>query len=97
MAVEQMSRFMLSNKILLRRTLDTGSFSSLSAAGSVGQCVYQDEEAGWVSGIQQVPESATIGALLGLGGRATERHHFSLKVGDLSRRARAMMRTSERQ
>jgi len=95
MAVEQMSRFMLSNKILLRRTLSTGSFSSLHAKGSVGQFVYYDTEQGWVSGVHQSPESAVIGALLGLGGHATEKAHFSLRVGDLAKRTRALMKSSE--
>ena len=136
MAVEQMSRFMLSNKVraartlgasltvfrdfsqvLIRRTLATGSFSSLHAEGSVAQFVYHDAELGsparpprsrsrptphprpiprWVSGAHQSPESAVVGALIGLGGQATGKASFALKVGDLAKRTRALMKSSER-
>jgi len=97
MAVEQLSRFMLSNKILIRRTLSTGTFSSLTAQGSCGQFVFFEEDQNrWVSGVQQSSESAVVGALLGLQGRATEKPHFSLKVGDLSSRARALLKSSEK-
>jgi len=96
-AVEQLSRFMLTNKVYLRRTLSTGSFSSLGAAGSIAQFVYKAAGREWVSGIQQSAESAVMGALLGLGGQATPSPHFVLKVGDLKKRKQALLKTSERE